>query len=409
MNSNDVLSRAAAIRDWIVDVRRELHRHPELMYEEVRTSACVARELTALGIDYVGNVAKTGIVAFIGRREGPCVGLRADMDALPIHEETEVEFRSTTDNRMHACGHDCHTAMLLGAARLLKAVESDLPGGVKLLFQPAEEGGAGGLRMCEEGVLSDPAVERMFGLHVWPFLPVGTIGSRAGTLLAATSMFEATIAGKGGHAAMPHLAIDPIVAAAGVISQLQAIVSREIDPLAAAIVSVTTIHAGEALNVIPPTARCGGTLRSLTSGGLGQLKQRLVEVIRSAAEAHRCEADVTFVGPDYPATVNDAAIWKVAGAVGRDLLGAEAVREIDPVMGGEDFAYYCERVPSCFVALGVRNEAIGASYSVHHPRFMVDEDALPIGTALHTAFALRSLTELAARSARVEEVGSSGG
>jgi IAA-amino acid hydrolase len=398
MLQSEVLSRAAAIREWIVGIRRELHRHPELMYEEVRTSACVARELTALGIPFRANVATTGIVAEIGPAGGPCIGLRADMDALPIHEETDLEFRSTIPNRMHACGHDCHTSMLLGAARLLKEQERLLPGRVKLLFQPAEEGGAGGLRMCEEGALSNPAVERMFGLHVWPHLPTGNIGSRAGTLLAAVTIFDITVTGVGGHAAMPHLTVDPIVAMSAIVSQLQMIVSRELDPLGAGVISITKVHAGDAHNVIPPAVQFGGTMRSLTSKGLQALKQRVSTMVRDLAAAHRCTADLTFVGDDYPATVNDAETWRAVASLGRDLLGGEAVHELPPVMGGEDFAFYSERVPSCFVLLGVGNQDIGATYGVHHPKFMVDEDALPIGSALHVAFAVNALAELAARS-----------
>jgi IAA-amino acid hydrolase len=235
----------------------------------------------------------------------------------------------------------------------------------------------------------------MFGLHVWPFLPTGSIGSRAGTLLAATNMFDVTIRGKGGHAAMPHLTVDPVVATSHVVSQLQSIVSRETDPLEAAVVTVTRLQAGDAYNVIPAVAQFGGTLRSLTTQGVERLKTRLSEMTASVAAAHRCDVQVEFVGHDYPATVNDAGLWDTAASLGRDLLGTDAVHELAPIMGGEDFAYYSERVPSCFVALGVRNTTIGAIHSVHHPRFMVDEDALPIGAALHVEFAWRSLTELA--------------
>lgn len=387
MQPTDLLSRAREIRDWIVALRRELHQHPELGYQEHRTGALVRRVLDELGIAYRFPVAETGVVATLGSGASPCVALRADMDALPIHEEADVPFRSRTDGRMHACGHDCHTAMLLGAARILKEIESELRGTVRLLFQPAEEGGAGGRRMCEEGALESPEVEQVFGLHVWPLLPTGTIGSRAGTFLAAAGQLEIIVRGVGGHAAMPHLAVDPVACAAKLICELQTLVSRELDPLSPGVVSVTSIHGGDAHNVIPDHVRLRGTLRSLTLEGLLRLQQRVREMAVHVAAANRCEAEVAFPGNDYPPTVNDPASWRTAAHLGSQLLGESAVHELPPVMGGEDFAFYLQRVPGCFVALGIRNEESGAVHSVHHPRFLVDEDALPVGSALHAGFA----------------------
>ena len=394
MPPQPILDQATSIRDWIVEIRRELHQHPELGYQEFRTSQLVRQKLEELGIAFRHPVAETGIVATLGNGNGPCVALRADMDALPIHEEADVPFRSLHEGRMHACGHDCHTAMLLGAARMLKQREAEIQGTVKLLFQPAEEGGAGGKRMRDEGALDDPPVERIFGLHVWPMLPTGSIGSRTGTFLAATSSLVITVVGRGGHAAMPHFAVDPVATAAKVVCELQTIISREVDPLQGGVVSITTIHGGEAFNVIPPEVQLRGTIRSLTGAGLEFLKQRVREIATHVAAANRCEAQVEFPGNDYPPTVNDAHLWGVAQEIGRELLGDSCVHEIPPVMGGEDFAYYTEQVPGCFVALGIRNEGAGAVQSVHHPKFKADEDALPLGTALHVAFALRSLWEL---------------
>jgi IAA-amino acid hydrolase len=394
------LERAAAHKEWIVGLRRELHRHPELMYQEVQTSALVRRVLDELRIPYRYPVAETGVVATLGDGHGPCVALRADMDALPIHEEANVAFKSEVDGKMHACGHDCHTAMLLGAARVLKEHEGEIRGTVKLLFQPAEEGGAGGLRMCEEGALTAPQVDRAFGLHVWPFVPTGTVTARAGTFLAAAGMLDIVVTGVGGHAAMPQTTVDPVVASAAIVTALQTIVSRNTDPLEAAVVSVTTIHGGEAFNVIPMEVRLGGTIRSLTTKGLQALQARVRTVAAGVAAAHGCEARVDFPGHDYPATVNDAAAWDLTRTVAGDMLGAAAVIEFPPVMGGEDFSFVLERVPGCFVGLGTRNDALGATYPVHHPKFLVDEAALPIGAALHVAVAFRSLEELASARAR---------
>ena len=383
-----------SISDWIVKIRRELHEHPELMYEEFRTSELIRRELDKLDIQYKHPIAETGVLASIGNGNGPCVALRADMDALPIREETDVPFKSKIDGKMHACGHDCHVSMLLGAAKLHKNKESEINGTIKLLFQPAEEGGAGGKLMREEGALENPEVERIFGLHVWPQMPSGQIGSREGTFLAATSSLNLTVKGVGGHAAVPQLTKDPVLTSARIITNLQSIVSRELDPLDSGVVSITVINGGNASNVIPSDVVIKGTLRSLTMDGLRELQKRVKEIAEGIAQTHGCEAIVEYVGNDYPPTVNDSDMWKFAKGIGIELLGDENVSDLDAVMGGEDFAYYTEKVKGCFVVLGMNNPDIDATYSVHHPMFKADEDALHIGTALHTIFALKSLEEL---------------
>ena len=394
MHPEEAKKESQEISDWIIDIRRELHKHPELMYEEVKTSALVRRELDKLGITYQSPIAKTGVLASIGNGKGPCVALRADMDALPIHEETDVPFRSEIDGKMHACGHDCHTAMLLGAAKILKSKESEINGTVKLFFQPAEEGGAGGKLMRDEGALENPKVERIFGLHVWPQMPTGQIGSKKGTFLAATTFLDLTIKGVGGHAAVPHLTRDPVLTSAQIITNLQSVISRELDPLESGVVSISAIHGGMAANVIPSEVKILGTLRSLTMDGLKSLQRRVKEIAEKIAEAHECEAIVKYPGNDYPPTVNDGEMWDFAKDIGNNMLGEENVNDLDAVMGGEDFAYYTEQVKGCFVVLGVQNKEIDAVYSVHHPMFKADEKALHIGTALHTTFALNSLEEL---------------
>ena len=394
MDYHKIKDESMSISDWIISIRRELHEHPELMYEEFKTSELIRRELDKLEISYKHPIAETGVLASIGNGNGPCVALRADMDALPIHEETDVSFKSKIDGKMHACGHDCHVSMLLGAAKLLKGKEDQINGTVKLLFQPAEEGGAGGKLMREEGALKNPDVERIFGLHVWPQMPSGQIGSREGTFLAATSSLNLTVKGVGGHAAVPQLTKDPVLTSARIITNLQSIVSRELDPLDSGVVSITVINGGNASNVIPSDVIVKGTLRSLTMDGLRELQKRVKEIAEGIAQTHGCEAVVEYVGNDYPPTVNDSDMWKFAKGIGIELLGDENVSDLDAVMGGEDFAYYTEKVKGCFVVLGMNNPDIDATYSVHHPMFKADEDALHIGTALHTIFALKSLEEL---------------
>ena len=396
MDSTQILNKAREILPWLIGIRRQLHRTPELGYQEHKTSACIRQHLQDLGIDFDYPVATTGVVARISNGQGPCVALRADMDALPIHEEADIDFRSQVPGKMHACGHDCHTAMLLGAARLLSQFKSRLSGTVKLLFQPAEEGGAGGKAMIDGLALENPRVERILGLHVWPDLPTGSIGSRSGPFMAAVGSLQITIHGVGGHAAFPHSTIDPVLTMAKVICELQSIVSREIDPLESAVVSITTLEGGTAFNVIPASTTARGTIRALTTQRLGFIKQRVEQIARGIAQANRCTAEVIWKDTDYPATVNDAHCWDLVQQIGCEMIGQGQVHQIEPVMGGEDFAFYGEaQVPGCFVGVGVRNEQIGATHFVHNSRFKVDEEALPIGTALHVAFALRSLRELA--------------
>jgi len=391
MQSSDIISQSREIHQWIVEKRRAIHRHPELMYEEFETSRLVQNTLSELGIEYEKDIAVTGVVGLLGNGEGPCIALRADMDALPIHEEADVEFRSEIDGKMHACGHDCHTAMLLGAARVLKDNEGEINGTIKLIFQPAEEGGAGGKMMRDQGVLEDPDVERIFGLHVSDKLPTGTLASKEGTLLAATSSIKILVSGNGGHAAMPHLTVDPVVTGSKIVVELQTLVSRELDPLESGVISITMANAGSASNVIPSSMELQGTIRSLTSDGITRLQQRVREVAEAIAKANRCIAEVTFPGNDFPPTVNDGDCWELGRISAGEILGEECVSEMGSIMGGEDFSYYTQVIPGCFSFLGVGNPEIGAVYGVHHPKFKVDEDALSLGTAIHVNTAFKAL------------------
>ncbi|MEO2034372.1 MAG: amidohydrolase [Planctomycetaceae bacterium] len=384
--SEGILAATKEIEPWMIAIRRRLHQCPELLYDLHETSQLVCDELKKLDIPFETGIAETGIVATIGSDTSRCVMLRADMDALPIEETADVEFKSRNAGVMHACGHDCHTAMLLGAAKVLKHEEPKMRGTVKLCFQPAEEGGAGGKRMCEAGVMENPTVEKALAIHVWPMIPSGQLTGCPGTFLASTSAFEIKVAGKGGHAAMPHFSIDPIVTAAKIISSIQTLISREQDPMEAGVVSITAVNGGSAFNVIPPEVTLKGTIRSLSSANKDHLKERLAEVARSMAAADRCTAEFETIGEDYPETSNDPVLWNSVREMGRRIVGQSNFPVCSPTLGGEDFSYYGAHAPTCFVGVGCGNESEGCTFGLHHPQFKMDESVLHIGTALHVAF-----------------------
>ena len=379
----------------LIELRHDLHENPELGYEETRTSQVVRRELGRAGIEFVGDLAGgTGVLGYLPGSMETAIGLRADMDALPIEEVSDVEYKSKTAGVMHACGHDGHTTMLIGAARILAkiAAESELPRPVKFVFQPAEEVGAGAKRMVDDGVLGGdvlgPPIDTMFGLHGWPLWPLGVVGTRPGPLLAAADTFDIDVLGTGAHAAFPHLGRDPIVASSAIVSALQTLASREVDPLDAVVVSVTRFDAGSAYNVIPDRAALAGTIRTLQSSTREHLIRRIESIAHQVAHAYGCESSVT-ISDGYPVTNNDANAASRFEDTARETLGDERVRPVElPVMGTEDFSFYSHEVPSCFFVLGLIPAGQQGTAQLHQATFDFNDDAIPTGIELSCHLAI---------------------
>lgn len=375
------LKEAQSLFEYTRNLRRDLHQHPELGFEEVRTATIVANELKKLGFEVRTGVAKTGVVALlVGSNPGPVRLLRFDMDALPINEETGAVYASQTPGKMHACGHDGHVAVGLTVARLLSGYRNQLQGTIKFVFQPAEEGLGGADRMIAEGILDAPVPERALGMHVWNDKPAGWWGIAPGPTMAGADIFSVRITGKGGHGAAPHLTNDPVIAAAQVITTLQSIVSRNVAPLQSAVVSVTRVVGGEAFNVIPSSVELKGTIRTFEETVHKMVIERFHQTVNGVAAALGCRAEVDLQ-TITPVLVNDAQVVRQLQSLGAELMPSEQIDSSFQTMGSEDMAFILQKVPGCFIMVGSANSEKGLSYSHHHPRFDFDETILPKAAA----------------------------
>lgn len=389
-----LLDDAEALFSYTQALRRDFHSHPELGFKEVRTAGIVARELAGLGLEVTAGVAETGVIGLLEmEHEGPTVLLRFDMDALPIQEETGAAYASTNLGVMHACGHDAHTAIGLTVARMLNDRRTELGGRVKLVFQPAEEGQGGALRMVEEGVLENPRPDAALGLHVWNYMPVGWMSVTPGPVMSASEDFRVVLTGKGGHGALPHMAVDPIYAAAQVITALQSISSRNVSPLDSAVVTVTALHAGEAFNVIPQSAELKGTIRSFMPEVRRLVLERFRQIVEGVAQALGCQVaidlrEVTLAVSNHPAVTR-----RVQHLAGQMFADGEIAKDYR-TMGSEDMAYMMQDIPGCYFFMGSCDSAAGLDAPHHHPRFDIDERVMPRAAALMTAAAVDLLQQV---------------
>lgn len=382
---------AQELQPQLIAWRRDFHRHPELGFKEFRTSGIVAKHLASLGLEVQIGIGKTGVVGVLdGGKPGPVVMLRFDMDALPITELNQTDYVSENAGVMHACGHDAHTAIGMGIAQLMSQHRDEIAGTLKFVFQPAEEGENGALAMIRDGVLNDPAPEIALGLHVWNEAPVGIAQVGAGGVMAAADIFNIKVQGKGTHGAQPHRGIDAILLSAQIVNALQTVVARNVDPRQTAVVTVGTLHAGTAFNIIADSAEMTGTIRTFDPIVREQILQRVQDVVEGTASALGGSA-VIDIKAISPATVNDARIAQLVRDTAVDVMGAAHVSTDQFTMGAEDMSEFLNRVPGCFFFLGSANAANGTVYPHHNPRFDIDESILPDGVAILAGAALRYL------------------
>lgn len=376
---NIIHNRVCEIKDEIIEWRRYLHQYPELGFDEKNSSSFVFEKLKSWGIE-TKKCAITGVVGLIKGKPGKTIALRADLDALPIKEMTLLPYSSKNPGKMHACGHDGHTAIVLGAAKVLSQLKDKLTGNIKLIFQPAEEGPGGAEPMIKEGVLTNPAVDAIVGLHIRTSLPSGKIGIKSGKLMAAPDEFKIRVIGKGTHAAHPDQGIDPIIIASQIVLALQNLVSRETDPTEPALISCGTFQAGSKANIIPGEAVITGTVRTLSSELRTRMRKRIEELVAGITGASKAKYEFEYKF-EYPPLVNDDKMAELARKVSANMPGKNMLFELkDPSMGGEDFAYYLKKIPGVYVFLGNYNPDKDTIYPIHSPNFKIDEDVLPLGT-----------------------------
>lgn len=386
-----ILDKAFNLREETIARRRDFHQNPELAFNEVRTAQIVAQELRDLGLEVTTGIAKTGVIGLLhGTAEAPVLGLRFDMDALPIQEETGAPYASLVPGKMHACGHDCHTAVGLSVAKLLAAHKDELQGTIKFIFQPAEEMDGGAAHMIAEGALENPSLDYIMGFHVWNELPIGSYGLVPGPMMAASEIFNVKISGKGGHGAQPHVTRDPILAAAHVITALQSIISRNVNPLDTAVVSVCQVEAGTANNIIPQEALLTGTLRAFKPEVMANVKERFRTIIIEIAGTMGCQAEIELITVTEP-VINDAALVALMTEIALEIHPDAKIVTNMQTMGGEDFSLMMKKAPGCFMMVGSANPELGLNYGHHHPKFDVDESCLPYAVAIMAQGAIKVL------------------
>lgn len=398
LNKEQIWALARSVHPFAVEARRHLHQYPELSYQEKETSLYLADQLKAMGYTFQTGVGGYGIKAILeGGKPGPTVALRADIDALPIVEETGLDFASKKPGIMHACGHDVHTATLLGTAKALQSMQADLPGRVVLIFQPGEEVNPGGASlMIKDGVLENPKVDAIFGLHAFPSLEAGNMNFGSGPKLAAPDEFDVTIIGKGGHGAAPHLCVDPVMVAAQVLTLLQQVVARNVSPFSSAVVTVGMIQGGTARNVIPNEVTFKGTVRTMDPAIRESMPVRIEQIIKGVCDAAGATYKLHY-DPGYPVLVNDAAMTDIARTAAINVLGAEKVGDMAASMGGEDFAYFLEKVPGTFARLGASRPGTVNPPGLHTSKLLIDEECIAVGIAYYLSVVQEYLSQANAR------------